>query len=894
MTRKYDPETIKADTDIADFISGYVDDLKKNGREYEACCPFHNERTPSFKVIPEKSFAYCHGCGWGGDVIDFFRDMHGCTFQEACEALGGKQSSMEKAVKRRDPIDKSKKADYYDSYSPLSTDQRIKLGDSVNIKNPKRDGTIWEGAKPSMVFHYGDGMYVLRFEIGGKKLTPQVRWCQHGDWQGWTMYPFPEPRPLYGLAELVDQPDRQVMIVEGEKARDVAHQLLDRKLVVISWCGGGGGITRTDWSPLKGRKVVIVPDNDEPGFKAARQITDQLSQVDVDSIKYVIPPATLPKGWDIADGEWSDGKEMLEWCRRNIGDLPEEDVEEEPPPYLSDIPLPEDEYGTPDNEPPPDAPGMDDDVIMDMPFRILGHYKGNRFYLPNSTQQIIELAPSQHSKNNLLALAPMHKWLNASWDISTKSGMDAAVNGLLQMSSQAGMFNIDRLRGRGAWLDRGRALVHMGQTVFVDGMPQKPERVESDYIYQQDIDLGIHLTEPAGNAEANQLVQICKRLSWENPLSAVLLAGWCVIAPLTGILPWRPHIWVTGPSGAGKSTVLKSIIATMLGDIAIKVEGKTTEAGIRQQLGLDARPVLFDEAEAEDKQSIDRLKSILDFARVCSSGGTVIKGSTNGSSMAFSAHASFCFSSINTSVKHFADESRISQLVLKRDFTTPSTYYEQLERDIFEIITPEFADRMFSRSVKNMALIQENCKIFVEAANIHFKSRRIADQVGVLLAGAYLCHSTKTIDRDAALKWIAAHDWNDHTAAGAKSDSDRLFSRILTFKIKIQGKERTVEASIGEAIMGVYSQMSDLHAYQAECDQELRRIGILVDIDTVHIANNSDPLRVLLTGTPWEASWHRALAEIPGAEKSNTKYFSPGIKCRCVSIPINLLTDIKE
>ena len=480
-----------------------------------------------------------------------------------------------------------------------------------------------------------------------------------------------------------------------------------------------------------------------------------------------------------------------------------------------------------------------------------------------------------------------------NWDISKKEGLDDAVNGLMQLTSQGGLFNSDRLRGRGAWLDDGRAVVHMGQKVYIDGKLDKPENVKSAYIYQQDIDLGISVTEAATNAEANQLIQICKRLSWESQLSAILLAGWCVIAPLSGVLHWRPHIWVTGASGSGKTTVLDSIIKVMLGDIAVKVEGKTTEAGIRQMLGLDARPVLYDEAEAEDKQSIDRLKGIMDFARVCSSGGTIIKGTTSGSGMAFSARAAFCFSSINTSVKHFADESRISQLVLRRNFDINNdAHYEQLEKDIFDIITPAFADSMFSRSVQNMETLRINSRTFIQAANLHFKSRRIADQVGVMLAGAYLCHSTKAITRDKALEWIRSHNWEEHTAVTSKNDSIRLFNRLLTFKIRVQSLHAIHDVTVGEAILGIYSELSELWEYRTDCSNELKRIGIRVAGDYIEVANSSDPLRALLAGLPWESNWHRPLSELPEATKGNNSYFSPGIKSRYVAIPIKLLTEI--
>jgi DNA primase len=61
--------------------------LKKTGREYQACCPFHNEKTPSFTVSPNKQFYHCFGCGAHGSAIGFLMDYENLEFPEAIEEL---------------------------------------------------------------------------------------------------------------------------------------------------------------------------------------------------------------------------------------------------------------------------------------------------------------------------------------------------------------------------------------------------------------------------------------------------------------------------------------------------------------------------------------------------------------------------------------------------------------------------------------------------------------------------------------------------------------------------------------------------------------------------------------------------------------------------------------
>ena len=79
-------QELKARTDIADIISGYVP-LKKSGRSLMGLCPFHNEKSASFSVSRENGYFHCFGCGVGGDVITFIRRMENLDYVEAIKFL---------------------------------------------------------------------------------------------------------------------------------------------------------------------------------------------------------------------------------------------------------------------------------------------------------------------------------------------------------------------------------------------------------------------------------------------------------------------------------------------------------------------------------------------------------------------------------------------------------------------------------------------------------------------------------------------------------------------------------------------------------------------------------------------------------------------------------------
>lgn len=93
-------EQVLARVDIVDLIERYVP-LKKGGANYLACCPFHNEKSPSFTVSPSKQFYHCFGCGAHGTAVGFLMEYAGLSFRDAIKELAGQvglQVPEEKSV----------------------------------------------------------------------------------------------------------------------------------------------------------------------------------------------------------------------------------------------------------------------------------------------------------------------------------------------------------------------------------------------------------------------------------------------------------------------------------------------------------------------------------------------------------------------------------------------------------------------------------------------------------------------------------------------------------------------------------------------------------------------------------------------------------------------------
>jgi DNA primase len=82
-------EELRKSVDIVDVISEYVQ-LRRTGRSFVGLCPFHNEKSPSFSVSPDRQLYHCFGCGAGGTVLRFVMDIEGLTFSEAVVKLAEK------------------------------------------------------------------------------------------------------------------------------------------------------------------------------------------------------------------------------------------------------------------------------------------------------------------------------------------------------------------------------------------------------------------------------------------------------------------------------------------------------------------------------------------------------------------------------------------------------------------------------------------------------------------------------------------------------------------------------------------------------------------------------------------------------------------------------------
>lgn len=858
-----DFDRIKSVHSLTDIVGRYVKwDKKSRGGDMWACCPFHKEKTASFHCDDKKAAYHCFGCGASGDVLDFIQAVENVDFGTAMRRLDG--ATYDASADAVEPRVIAKPEQTYVIMKPGS--EEIEPGKKLKLWNPSRGR--WSYVQPTMLFPYRerDGEligYVIRLDLqNGDKITPMVSWIAKDDGEMcWSYAPFRKPRPLYGLDRLAD--DGDVWIAEGEKAADALWRLREGRSVV-SWAGGKEGVKHANWTPLKGRSVVMWRDNDGPGLDAANDIA---ARCGASSFRIVGGETERKPGWDAADAEiegWTP-QDVDEWAEK-WRDAPPQVREPEPEPEPKQF------------------------RTIEYPFRILGFNRDTYFYMPNGKQQLVALKAAEHTPKRLYQLAHMDYWENGWGDpgLSEKKWEQIA-NALINTSHGEGIFEETRIRGRGAWIDMGRTIVHTGSEAHVGAETMPVAKVPSRFIYEAAPPWEFGYGKAAKSSEAHRLVQICDRLTWTNKMSGAILAGWCVIAPISGALNWRPHIWITGPSGSGKTTAQNDIVGRIVGPAAERFDGKTTEAAIRQKLGFDARPVIIDEVEAEDTNGAKRVQGILDLMRVASSGGVITKGSSNHRSIDFVTRSCFCLSSINTSIHHRADESRITMLMLMPNARLDrENHYEGLMADINAWFTTEFASALFVRTVENIGTLLKNIKVFTDAAAIVFKNRRAADQIGAMLAGFYLCHNTREVTLAEAREFILARNWDDHVTTNGAPDEDRLFQFLMTRKIRVIGNGVNTEVTIGQACEEARMEQGDRKKpYTAA----LGSVGIRSVEEEIFISTTAATTRDLFREeTKWQADWARWLNMLPGASTTRGGvYFVSGLNTRATILPFGLL-----
>ncbi len=265
-----------------EHASGHPPKQSQSG--WQARCPAHDDRNPSLSISENSErgvLLHCHA---------------GCSVEAVLQASKLQKTDLfpDSCQRKRNPQRSTKKRG--------SADRKPKDKKSFPTMTSAVDALTRQKGEPSHIWTYCDPVdreagAVLRWDNSkdGKDIFPVSLTDD-----GWVIGAMPEPRPLYRLSSIVDADC--VYVVEGEKCVD-ALAMLD--VEVTSNSGGSNAADKTDWMPLAGKEVCILPDNDEPGRDHAEQVARILQSLTPPSQVRIVGMTELwpdvPAKGDVAD-----------------------------------------------------------------------------------------------------------------------------------------------------------------------------------------------------------------------------------------------------------------------------------------------------------------------------------------------------------------------------------------------------------------------------------------------------------------------------------------------------------------------------------------------------------------------------------------------------------------
>ena len=545
----------------------------------------------------------------------------------------------------------------------------------------------------------------------------------------------------------------------------------------------------------------------------------------------------------------------------------------------------------------------------------LGVDEKDLFCLSAETHQVIRLSVAELSEATLQTLQSLEKWQKGFPRIKKTEQFDLsrARAALIAACQEAGIFDPRRVRGRGVWLaGTGETVVHRGDYVYVNGRAYRPNDQPLKEIYPGRARLGELQGDVLPEGQGQLVMDALSYSSWADPVHARMLAGWIVTAPVCACLHWRSHLWLTGPAASGKSWLLQNVVLPLLGHVALAVEGGTTAAGIRQELGPDARPCAFDEAEAHKASGLARIEGIMEMGRYMSSefAAQVLKGGSGHKALSFTGITQFLLASIGVPLSRTADMTRWTVLDLRP--REPAHDEERLaQAETLSAIGGTFPRDLLTTTIAHLPTLRQNHERYAQAIERRTGIRRLGDQIGGPLAGERLLRTYAPISAEEADADVAALPMEMLTGQALETDEARLWNMIFSFQVtgETHSGRRPVKRTLGQIVqiaMGLSSRPIDEDGIsEREAQNTLIQIGMQVRPDpappaddpyrrALFVMNNHPRINDLLRGTDYPEGWHRVLQRIPSVTAWPTTVRLPGMmSVRGLKVPLELFKEEK-
>jgi twinkle protein len=302
-------EKVKEAIVIKDVIGDYVK-LKKSGKDWEACCPFHNDRTPSFKVSPVKKRFTCFGCGKRGDAIAFVMEHENISYIPAIELLAKRYNIELEGYEKKEYVKPTARLEkmrpefieWFETKRGISNNTLLRFNITESVEWMHQ----FKAEVPVVCFNYYRNGELINIKFRGKEKS--FRLSKDGE------------LILYNLDAIKDE--KTAIVVEGEIDCLTAHECGIYNVVSVPNGTPPDGKFRLEYMDncyqyfIDKEVVILAVDNDEVGRKLRSELARRIGY---EKCKQVVYPDGCK---DINDVLIKYGKEAVKEVFNNLVDWP--------------------------------------------------------------------------------------------------------------------------------------------------------------------------------------------------------------------------------------------------------------------------------------------------------------------------------------------------------------------------------------------------------------------------------------------------------------------------------------------------------------------------------------------------------------------------------------------
>lgn len=570
----------------------------------------------------------------------------------------------------------------------------------------------------------------------------------------------------------------------------------------------------------------------------------------------------------------------------------------------------------------PGGPGSRDrphgEIWDGCPVRVLGVHGGTSYLLDVAGQlravAKLDRMTIMHLFGNRYTALCHHfpRWGQKDGEAYRRPGEfngDAAASTITQAVFERGVFDPDgAVRGVGAWLDEDGGLVlHLGNRLLIGAEDRAPGDHQGR-IYPAAPPIPHPAAAEDRTDPAPDVLAALHSWQWSRPdIDPIIAFGMAGVLMFGGALDWRPAFWVTGGAGAGKSTFQKLILHLMGGEKGLVQSTDATARGIASLLGQSTLPVALDELEPGDQ---GREKAVVELARVASSGGRWLRGSSDQKGSSGQLRSAFLFSSILIpgSLKS-QDLQRL--IVLTLNPLPIGAAAPALRADVWR----KRGARLRRAIIDRWPTWAARLDLWRAALERHGITGRNFDNWGTVLAMAQMMRAEALPSAEEMDGWcakVARHIRADLDELGTDADevlvhllSQRFdpFRRGTTWTVaqwlQVAGQQAGAEAALRDSLAstgGAESYIHDEDQAKREraakvANNHLAGIGLRVIVEDgqarLFVAKTPvQGLRDLFRDSQWQGgAWHQSLMRVKGAQASRTSRKLAGIESRGAEIP---------